>query len=346
VDSLKAHLDTATPKPEFCEVLVSVSDVPGDSPFYELVVNHLEWYYLLNQKKLSHKLVDGEYVLIMELSENQLIVVIGKTDYSKTIDEFLYLSSSTNNGTQYKSVEQSDHRLDDAKRIQDLILPTKEKLGHAFTEHFVYLKPQDTVGGDFYWLKSDERYVYFALVDCTGHSVEGAMASMVCSSLLDQALDVYGTSGLDLILKRFYDLLGEYEVDDLGLSHQMGAELALVRFDLRNNVMEFCSSGVRGYLDNGKDSVSLRARKSVMFDPTQLAVVNYSLDAGAKLYLFSDGLTDQFDLTDQKKMGFERVRNIIVNEKSFSSSYYEEALNQWMGSNLQYDDISIVGLKI
>ena len=39
--------------------------------------------------------------------------------------------------------------------------------------------PKDIVAGDFYWLERSGDVVFFAVADCTGHGVPGALVSVV-----------------------------------------------------------------------------------------------------------------------------------------------------------------------
>ena len=55
-----------------------------------------------------------------------------------------------------------------------------------FKDYFVLYKPQDKIGGDFYWLTSKGDTLFFALADCTGHGVPGAFMSMIGNSHLNE----------------------------------------------------------------------------------------------------------------------------------------------------------------
>jgi len=75
-----------------------------------------------------------------------------------------------------------------SKLIQDAMLPKKEHFSAAFKEHFILFKPKDIVSGDFYWLHQDGDEIIYAVGDCTGHGVPGAMVSMVCHEALNKAV--------------------------------------------------------------------------------------------------------------------------------------------------------------
>jgi hypothetical protein len=71
-----------------------------------------------------------------------------------------------------------------AKRIQASILPPGEAMHESLGMHFVLYKPKDIVAGDFYWLRQAGDTTLFAVADCTGHGVPGALVSVVCNNAL------------------------------------------------------------------------------------------------------------------------------------------------------------------
>ena len=72
-----------------------------------------------------------------------------------------------------------------AKRIQLAILPSDKVIKHHFQSSFILYKPKDIVAGDFYWMEDKDDKVLFAVADCTGHGVPGAMVSVVCNNGLN-----------------------------------------------------------------------------------------------------------------------------------------------------------------
>ena len=67
-------------------------------------------------------------------------------------------------------------------------------------------------------------------------------------------------------------------------------------------------------------------------------------------YLFSDGITDQFDALDKEKYGSRRWRELIgtmtdtpftQQEAKIQKTYFE-----WKGNHQQTDDVLVVGLEI
>lgn len=75
-----------------------------------------------------------------------------------------------------------------AKRLQDVILPSGRQWNQLLPQSFILYKPKDIVAGDFYWIGQVGQQVVFAVADCTGHGVPGAMVSVICHNALNRAL--------------------------------------------------------------------------------------------------------------------------------------------------------------
>ncbi len=115
--------------------------------------------------------------------------------------------------TQHKNITDS---INYAKDIQKAILQDVDSLGHFFKNHYVFWKPKDVIGGDFYLViqhptKIDEYYV--AVADCTGHGVPGALLTMLGTSFLYETIlqnpDIKVNNVLDQIREKFKTALSK-----------------------------------------------------------------------------------------------------------------------------------------
>lgn len=96
-----------------------------------------------------------------------------------------------------------------AKRLQDSILPSHNAIVGSLENYFLMFKPRDIVSGDFYWyhhVKDANRdLTIFAVVDCTGHGVPGAMMSVIGNSSLNKIVKEEGVFESDKILNRLHE---------------------------------------------------------------------------------------------------------------------------------------------
>src|ERR1051326_6108008 len=93
---------------------------------------------------------------------------------------------------QKELVEEKNKEISDsiayAKRIQNTILPSRNYCDEHLKDYFILYLPKDVVSGDFYWVNKKDDKLFFAVVDCTGHGVPGALVSMVAHANLQRAV--------------------------------------------------------------------------------------------------------------------------------------------------------------
>ena len=91
--------------------------------------------------------------------------------------------------TEYSKLYQTNKELTDniyyAAFVQQGILPQERHLKRVFNEYFVIYKPQNIIGGDLYWVCQKGDWQIFAVADCTGHGVSGALLSVLAVSFLN-----------------------------------------------------------------------------------------------------------------------------------------------------------------
>ena len=72
-----------------------------------------------------------------------------------------------------------------AAYVQQGILPQERHFERLFTDYFVMYKPQSIIGGDLYWIGQKGKLKIFAVGDCTGHGMSGALLSVLALSFLN-----------------------------------------------------------------------------------------------------------------------------------------------------------------
>jgi serine phosphatase RsbU (regulator of sigma subunit) len=80
-----------------------------------------------------------------------------------------------------------------------------------------------------------------------------------------------------------------------------------------------------------------------------------NVQKGDRIYLFSDGIADQFGGSEGRKFSFMQLKQIIIDNAGKSLAVQkisiEEALDNWQNPNTgemfeQVDDITIFGIRI
>jgi len=253
-----------------------------------------------------------------------------------------------------KEITQKNKELTDsiayAKRIQSSLLPTNNKLASTLSEHFVLYRPKDIVSGDFYWLTTVEESVLFAVADCTGHGVPGALVSVVCYNSLNKSINELGSSKTADILNRTRELV-IYEFEKSNESVSDGMDIALCALD-KEGVLRFSGANSGLLILRNDDILEFKADKMPIGSfpvKSSFKEINIPLEDGDIIYLCSDGFSDQFGGEAGKKMKKSKFKSLLLSIKDMpmtdQQSFLNNALNQWKGQYEQVDDICVMGIK-
>jgi predicted ATPase/serine phosphatase RsbU (regulator of sigma subunit)/tRNA A-37 threonylcarbamoyl transferase component Bud32 len=242
-----------------------------------------------------------------------------------------------------------------AQNIQNAILPSDEFLAELYAEHFVMYLPKDIVSGDFYWARKTEKYIFTAVVDCTGHGVPGAFMSMIGKTLLDEILNVKGINDPAMMLNKLHEGIA-ISLRQQETENNDGMDVVLIRLEyLDNGEIELVFAGAKRplYIIQGTEFTELKAnRKSIGgMNWIKRAYINQEIrvKSGTMLYLSSDGIGDTVS-PERKRLGTKRVRELIhqyaVSSLAKQKTMLEQAITTFEDGSEQRDDVTLIGLKL
>ena len=242
-----------------------------------------------------------------------------------------------------------------ASRIQMAMLPAEVLYKSNFSDHFIIFKPRDIVSGDFYWIGENEKSIFFTVADCTGHGVPGAFLSSLGISTLNEII----TNKMDLHANNVLNLLREKIKKSL---HQTGKEgeaadgmdIAFCILNKNRKKLEFAGAyNTLLLFQNGvlREYKGDRMPIGIYYGEKE-SFTNYeiSVKKGDSIYIFSDGLCDQFGGNAGTKYKIASLKKLLIeiNMKSMTeqSQIIEQVFNQWKGMLSQVDDITVIGVRI
>lgn len=243
-----------------------------------------------------------------------------------------------------------------AKRIQTSILPDFIKVKETFRDAFLLFRPRDIVSGDFYWFdKLDNDRFILVCADSTGHGVPGAFMSMIGSTLLQDIVTRQQISKpsqvLTMLDKQVFSTLNQNL--ELGVSND-GMDVVVCVFNIKERHLVFSSAmrpviivmnGEPVYIKGNRASVGGESAMEKFFDDQE-----YYLSEGDIVYMFSDGLPDQFGGTDGKKMKIARLKKIIEDVVNLPMESQKEVImkfyDEWKGEYEQVDDVLLIGVRL
>jgi ligand-binding sensor domain-containing protein/serine phosphatase RsbU (regulator of sigma subunit) len=310
---------------------------------------YLRWWFILSS--------------IVVLTSIVILIIRERDKAQKKIQEYLEkeLEARTSVVVKQKgelelqNIEITDS-INYAKRIQSSILPDISKLKESFKDAFILFHPRDIVSGDFYWFDKleDDKFI-LVCADSTGHGVPGAFMSMIGSTLLHDIVTRKRISKpseiLTLLNKQIFSTLNQNV--ELGVSND-GMDMVVCEFNLKTRHIRFASAmrpvvlvieGEIYYIKGNRSSVGGESVIEKFFDDQE-----YYLNEGDTIYLFSDGLPDQFGGPDGKKMKIARLKRLIEQISKLPMDEQKDVLTKffldWKGSFEQVDDILLMGVKV
>ena len=243
-----------------------------------------------------------------------------------------------------------------AKRIQRSILTSDTYIKSCLDDYYILYKPKDIVSGDFYWLyKQENGSVLIAMADCTGHGVPGAFMSMIGAALLNEIIIEKGVTKVNEVLELIRThIISAFEQKGSKHHIQDGMDITFIDYNAAKRTLSFSGAGQRFYILRDGEFIEIKGNSCPVgyyfgrekpFDLKEITLMPKD-----QLYLFSDGIVDQFGGEDRKKFGFNRLQEAISEGASLSmdeqKKILEDALLSWQGHYEQIDDISVMGIKV
>jgi len=238
-----------------------------------------------------------------------------------------------------------------AERIQRASLPSTALLEQSLRDGFIFYEPKDIVSGDFYWIEEKDGVTYFAVADCTGHGVPGALLSVLCSNSLSRAINEMGLTEPARILDQTVILLegffakSEREVQD-------GMDIALCRLDKFKNQLQYAGANrPLYYFSEGAFNEIKADRQPIGKYDHRKQYTNHilHLKQGDSVYLFSDGIVDQFGGERSKKYTSRRLKSLLESIKDQPMDeqkvHIQQELETWRGENEPIDDVCMLGVR-
>jgi serine phosphatase RsbU (regulator of sigma subunit) len=255
-----------------------------------------------------------------------------------------------------------------AKRLQDAILPSPHVLREFLPNSFLLYQPKDIIAGDFYWMEhipGKENEVWYAVADCTGHGVPGAMVSVVCANALNRAFHEFELREPGEILDKVKELvIRSFDKSDEEIKDGMDIGLCRINFDTlqlsyagANNplyIVQAVTGEETKYVskDGELELIEVKGTKQPIgkYDYNRSFETNHlKLKKGDVLYLSSDGYPDQFGGPKGKKFKYANFKRLLLEirdeEMGVQEKIIQKSFNDWKGEIEQVDDVCVIGLE-
>jgi serine phosphatase RsbU (regulator of sigma subunit) len=244
--------------------------------------------------------------------------------------------------------------LEYSRYIQRAILPDANFAKQIFKDSFIFYQPKDIIGGDFYWIDLKDEKIFFAVGDCTGHGVPGALLSIMGYNILNQSTREKQIKSPGQILKYL----------QIGLSHILnknetsindGMDIGICSIDMKSKILSFSSAKMSLLIVRANNIIEIKGENfSIEASNTNMMKhfedIEFELETGDKIYAFSDGMVDQFGGIHQKRFLKKQLKDLLesVFDKNMTEQkeIIESRMKEWKGKNNQTDDMTLLGIEI
>lgn len=213
---------------------------------------------------------------------------------------------------------------------------------------FVFYKPKDKVGGDFYRLFHSNNQSLIVVADCTGHGVAGGFLSTLSNQFLERAIDKTGISSPCKTLEELNLLFYKY-FNSKGSSVNESMDISLLLLNEGGTAI-FAGNKQRLWILKNKTITEYRGNNVYIgYDlKTNFNEQIVKYDKGSKFFLFTDGYADQFGSENNTKMKYPLFKQLIIDtdkmDENSTNLYLQAAHKNWMGEKPQTDDILVMGV--
>jgi tetratricopeptide (TPR) repeat protein len=248
-----------------------------------------------------------------------------------------------------------------AKRIQNAVYPDPEKFVLEFDQAFVFNRPKDIVSGDLYWFAnvttSGDNPVtlkVIVLADCTGHGVPGAFLSLLAIELLNQSVKnpAINSPGelLNFINFKITNELNKKNKEKIN----DGMDIAVCAIDEAHQKIYYSGANRPLWIMRKDGLEEIKPTKtsigSAISESVDFETVTVNYFKNERIFLFSDGITDQFGGEKNKKFTKARLKLLLEEASSGTMVEIENRLQNtllaWMGNEEQTDDVLVVGIQL
>lgn len=244
-----------------------------------------------------------------------------------------------------------------AKRIQTAIFPPRSLIKRYLKNSDILYEPKGVISGDFYWTEVCDDRILFAVADCTGQGVPGAMISFVCNNALNRAVKEFNLLDPAEILEKTREIIID-KFESVGNNMMDGMDIALVSIPLNDDKSK--ASEIK-YAGANCPLYIVRQGHLEAYAPDKQPIGHYhspfafttrtiKVEEGDMIYIFTDGYASQFGGPQGKKIKYRRFRNLLKETAVFDTETQRGKLikffEDWQGDYDQVDDICIIAVRI
>jgi predicted ATPase/serine phosphatase RsbU (regulator of sigma subunit)/tRNA A-37 threonylcarbamoyl transferase component Bud32 len=240
--------------------------------------------------------------------------------------------------------------LDVTRRLQQMILPQQQELESiAGLEIAAFMEPAEEVGGDYYDVLNHGGKVTIGIGDVTGHGLESGVLMIMAQTAIRTLFTHSETDPVKLLQTVNQTLFDNVE------RMNSGKNMSLSLLEYRDNTLRLSGQHEEVIVvrSSGEleriDTIDLGFPIALEADIADfLASTEIQLNSGDVVVLYTDGITEAFDM-NKDQYGIEPLIEVVVLNREQSAAEIKQAViddvRRYMGGQKVFDDITLVVIK-
>lgn len=266
-----------------------------------------------------------------------------------------------------------EEKLENARRIQELMLPDKNRFERIFPNFFRIFLPKSIVSGDFYFLSQLNSTRFLSVFDSTGHGVSGGLLSTIYYMIFDYIVNKLEITSPEKVVSLFQEQLLLHLNYSSDTFTSVGFDGLICQFDSATRSLNFIGlkrplivirKSTTPLVVNSQEQVPDLCNQNkclyhIKGDLSAISNNNKSLNIkqqtlhylpGDILYFSSDGFIDQFGGLQNKKFGKKRFLNLLLEHADLDMKTQKlkiyQTFRKWRGEQEQLDDVLLIGILV
>jgi len=241
-----------------------------------------------------------------------------------------------------------------AQKIQKAVLPSIDIIKKYSKEHFIIYLPKEKISGDFYYfIKKDDKLI-IAVADSTGHGVPGGFMSMLGITMLEEVINRKDIQNAAEVLNALREkVIISLDQENIKTVTNDGFDMTLCIINTKTKELNYAGANL--------PLIIIQENKINYYSPDNMPVGTFismppfknqhiHLQEDDIIYMFTDGIIDQFGGERNKKFTFNRLQELLIKnsaqELSIQKERIKKAFRTWRGKQKKTDDVLIIGLKV
>lgn len=291
------------------------------------------------------------------------VYAVARRDEENKITGFMLALILADAEKKLESIEESNLLKDyqrDLKIAQSYLqgmLPRVDVFRRVYPNSFLIYMPMRGIGGDWYWFHPQKERTFFLMGDVMGHGINSGIISVIIINTLGSFKEwkdiTQPTELLQLVHKNVNLVLRHNPNVDDSFSTDMTACI----YYKESRVLLYSSANFPLLVQRQNTFLDVEIHKQGLQLKQPWRVHNFKdssivLEPNDWVWVFSDGVKDQFDEVNKKPIGIKRLKELFLQAttKYQTGPDVENFLlskgREWMATVEQTDDIMLAGFKI